>query len=104
MPWNRADLQCHSEQGKQLAATLEETLPHILERGRRTDCRIAVNGVPTLKAFTDVLPAVVAHSTRQYLKHAEAHPPPGPHVPRPRLMGPVQPPYPAGEPDDEGEA
>ncbi|MDN3288488.1 TIR-like protein FxsC [Streptomyces thermocarboxydus] len=104
VPWNRADLQCHSEQGKQLAATLEETLPHILERGRRTDCRIAVNGVPTLKAFTDVLPAVVAHSTRQYLKHAEAHPPPGPHVPRPRLLGPVQPPYPAGEPDDEGEA
>ncbi|GAA3502786.1 hypothetical protein GCM10019016_098950 [Streptomyces prasinosporus] len=104
VPWNRADLQCHSEEGRRVTAELERTLPLILERGRRTDSRIAVNGVPTLKAFTDVLPAVVAHTTRQYLKHAEAHPPPGPHVPRPRLMGPIQPPDPAGGLDDEGEA
>ncbi|MET9154436.1 TIR-like protein FxsC [Streptomyces griseoflavus] len=103
VPWNRADLQCHGEEGRRLTAELERTLPQTLERGRRTDTRIAVNGVPTLKAFTDVLPAVVAHTTRQYLKHAEAHPPPGPHVPRPRLTGPLQPPDPAGGPDDEGE-
>jgi hypothetical protein len=51
-----------------------------------------------------VLPAVVAHTTRQYLKHAEAHPPPGPHVPRPRLLGPIPPPYPEGGPDHGGEA
>ncbi|QMV12321.1 TIR domain-containing protein [Streptomyces lincolnensis] len=104
VPWNRADLQCHGEEGQRLTAEFERTLPLTLERGRHTDCRIAVNGVPTLKAFTDVLPSVVAHTTRQYLKHAEAHPPPGPHVPRPRLMGPIQPPYPEGGPDHGGEA
>ncbi|MGW0820156.1 TIR-like protein FxsC [Streptomyces sp. NPDC002845] len=104
VPWNRADLQCHTDEGRQLAAELERTLPLILERGRRTDCRMAVNGVPTLKAFTDILPAVVAHTTRQYLKHAEAHPPPGPHVPRPRLLGPTHPPHTGAGPDHGGEA
>ncbi|MEV3906625.1 TIR-like protein FxsC [Streptomyces canus] len=91
VPWSRADLQNHGEDGRRLSEELERTLPQIADRGRRTDVRIAVNGVPTLKAFTDVLPAVVAHITRQYLKHAEAHPPPGTHVPRPRLTGPSDP-------------
>jgi len=104
VPWNRLDLQCHSSEGRQLSEELERTLPLILDRGRRADCRIAVTGVPTLKAFTDVLPAVVAHTTRQFLKHAEAHPPPGPRTPRPRLMGPVQQPYPEAGPDNGGEA
>ena len=74
-----------------MAEELERTLPLILDRGRRTDCRIAVNGVPTLKAFTDVLPAVVAHATRQYLKHAEAYPPPGPPTPQAPSDGPHPP-------------
>ncbi|MBD9701473.1 TIR domain-containing protein [Streptomyces sp. ID01-12c] len=104
VPWNRADPQCHGEEGRQLAAELDRTLPLILERGRRTDCRIAVMGVPTLKAFTDILPAVVAHTTRQYLKHAEAHPPPGPHVPRPRLTGPTYTSYPGTGNDAGGES
>ncbi|MFC7264553.1 TIR-like protein FxsC [Streptomyces lutosisoli] len=103
VPWNRADIQCHGEEGRKLAADLERTLPSILDRGRRTDCRVAVNGVPTLKAFTDVLPAVVAHATRQYLKHAEAHPPAGPPIRRPRLMGPTHPPLPEGGSDHGGE-
>nr|WP_275406637.1 FxsC protein [Streptomyces sp. SID12488] len=104
VPWNRLDLQCHSSEGRQLTEELERTLPLILDRGRRTDCRIAVTGVPTLKAFTDVLPSVVAHTTRQFLKHAEAHPPPGPHIPRPRLMGPVQPQHPESGSNNGGEA
>jgi FxsC-like protein len=104
VPWNRADIQCHGEEGRRLAAELERTLPLMLDRGRRTEARIAVNGIPTLKAFTDVLPTVVAHTTRQYLRHAEAHPPPGPHLPRPRLTGPIQPPYHEGGPDHGGEA
>ncbi|MER5467339.1 TIR-like protein FxsC [Streptomyces sp. NPDC002685] len=103
VPWNSADVQSRSEEGRRLAATLEQTLPLILDRGRRADCRAAVNGVPTLKAFTDVLPAVVAHATRQYLKHAEAHPPAGPPVRRPRLMGPVHPALPEGGTDHGGE-
>ncbi|MEU0782566.1 hypothetical protein ABZ341_13400 [Streptomyces sp. NPDC006173] len=57
--------------------------------GRLHHGMVAVNGAPTLKAFTDVLPVVVAYATRQYLKHAEAHPPAGPAVRRPRLMGPT---------------
>lgn len=91
VPWNRADPQCQSEEGKKLTEELERTLPSTLSRGRRTDCRIAVNGVPTLKAFTDVLPAVVANASRQYFKHAAAHPPTGRHVPRPRLTGAIPP-------------
>ncbi|MDX2873804.1 TIR-like protein FxsC [Streptomyces ipomoeae] len=105
VPWNRNDLQCHGEEGLKLKAELERVLPNILERGRRTDCRVAVNGVPTLKAFIDILPSVVAHATRQFLRHASAHPPPGPHRPRPRLMGPHDPPPSHdGGPDHGGEA
>ncbi|WNM34932.1 TIR-like protein FxsC [Streptomyces sp. Li-HN-5-11] len=104
VPWNRADVQCRGEEGRRLADELERTLPQILERGRRTDCRTAVNGVPTLKAFTDVLPAVVAHTTRYYFKHAQASPPPGSPFPRPRLTGPFQPPPPDGGSDHGGEA
>ncbi|WP_367320208.1 TIR-like protein FxsC [Streptomyces sp. HUAS ZL42] len=88
VPWNRSDLQNHGEDGRGLIEEMERTLPRITDRGRRTDVRIAVNGVPTLEAFTSVLPAVVAHATRQYFKHAQAQPPPGPHAPRPRLVDP----------------
>lgn len=91
VPWNRADLQCHGEEGQRLAEELERTLPNILDRGRHTDSRMAVNGLPTLKVFTEMLPTVVAHTTRQYLKHAAPHPPAGPPTPRPRLLGPVPP-------------
>ncbi|BBC36697.1 hypothetical protein SGFS_079910 [Streptomyces graminofaciens] len=100
IPWNRADVLCEGEEGRRIKAELERTLPLILERGRRTDSRIAVNGVPTLKAFTDVLPAVMAHLTQQYLKHADAHPPEGLRHERPRLRGPIHPHH----PDHRGEA
>jgi FxsC-like protein len=104
VPWDRADPQCHGEEGRQLTEELERTLPLTLDRVRRTDSRIAVNGVPTLKAFTDVLPEVVANTTRQFLKHAAAHPPSGPRTGRPRLMGPVSPQASDPEPDHGGEA
>ncbi|MFI6359286.1 TIR-like protein FxsC [Streptomyces sp. NPDC050743] len=91
VPGSRSDTQNFGEDGLRLTAELERTLPTIMDRSRRTDARIAVNGVPTLKAFSDVLPTVVAQSTRQYLKHATARPPAGPHVARPRLRGPVDP-------------
>ncbi|MEY2241920.1 hypothetical protein AB8A21_03005 [Streptomyces sp. BF23-18] len=74
---------------------LERTLPLTIERGRRTDTRTAVNGVPTLQAFTYVLPSVVAMVTQQYLRYAEAHPPSSPPPPRPRLMGPTTLRYPS---------
>jgi FxsC-like protein len=110
VPWNRSDVQCHGEEGRRLSDELERTLPNILDRGRRTDCRMAVNGVPTLKAFTDVLPAVVTNITRQFLKHAAAHPPAGRGTSRPRLIGPLSPLElgpalnPGEEDDDDGRA
>ncbi|MFF7838537.1 TIR-like protein FxsC [Streptomyces ossamyceticus] len=91
VPWSRTDPQCQDDEGRQLREELERTLPQILERGRRGECRIAVGGVPTLNAFAEVLPLVVAYTTRLFLKHAEAHPPAGATSPRPRLTGPVHP-------------
>ncbi|MFJ4814502.1 TIR-like protein FxsC [Streptomyces sp. NPDC088801] len=93
VPWNRVDVQCQGEEGRVLANDLESTLPLSLDRGRRAGSRTAVNGVPTLRSFVDVLPAVVAHATRQYLNHAAPHPPSGSYTPRPRLTGPALPPY-----------
>ncbi|MEU5310737.1 TIR-like protein FxsC [Streptomyces sp. NPDC021562] len=95
VPRCRADLQNHGEQGRRLAEELERVMPTILERARRGDARLPVNGVPTLKAFTRVLPEVVAYTTRQYLKNAEVRLPPGPDIPRPRLADP----YPPSDPD-----
>lgn len=87
VPWSRSDLQNMGDEGRRFADELERVLPSVIERGRRSDVRGAVNGVPTLQAFTDVLPAVVAHTNRLFLKHAEAHPPPGPRVTRFRMGG-----------------
>jgi FxsC-like protein len=97
VPRSKDDAQCHGGPGRRLSEELERVMPTILERARRSDSRIAVNGVPTLKAFTKVLPDVVAHTTRQYLKNAEPRLPPGRYVPRPRLTDI----YPLSEPDPE---
>ncbi|MEU2621032.1 TIR-like protein FxsC [Streptomyces sp. NPDC007157] len=104
VPRCRTDLQNHGEQGRRLAEELERVMPTILERARRSDTRIAVNGVPTLKSFTRVLPEVVAYTTRQFLKNAEVRLPPGPHVPRPRLADPHPPSDPDTGDDPGGEA
>lgn len=104
VPRNRADEQCNGAEGLRLAEELERAMPIILERTRRGDCRIAVNGVPTLKAFTRVLPDVVAYTTRQFLKHAVPQLPPGEHIARPRLVDPDQPPGPDAGDDLRGEA
>ncbi|MEW1771993.1 TIR-like protein FxsC [Streptomyces sp. NPDC086777] len=95
VPRCRADLQNHRAEGRRFAEELERVMPTILERTRRGDARTAVNGVPTLKSFTRVLPEVVAYTTRQYLKNAEVRLPPGPNFPRPRLADP----YPSSAPD-----
>ncbi|MFF8532321.1 TIR-like protein FxsC [Streptomyces sp. SAS_267] len=95
VPWAHTDPQSLGEEGRDLVRDLERTLPLTIERGRRTDTRTAVNGVPTLQAFTYVLPSVVAMVTQQYLRYAEAHPPSSPPPPRPRLMGPTALRYPS---------
>ncbi|MEU6380365.1 TIR-like protein FxsC [Streptomyces sp. NPDC046909] len=96
IPWDRGDPQCDSPEGRELEALLERTLPSILERGRRLDSYLPLHGVPTLKAFNDVIPAVVAHATQQFLKQATPHPPAGrTTIGRPRLEGPIYPSSPA---------
>ncbi|MFG2946322.1 TIR-like protein FxsC [Streptomyces adustus] len=98
VPWYHADLQSQGAQGQRLTADLERIMPLTLERGRRTDTMSAVNGVPTLAAFTQALPRVVAHVTQQFLRHAQAHPPSLPSSPRPRLSGPTpSSPHPSSE-------
>ncbi|WP_257217344.1 TIR-like protein FxsC [Streptomyces sp. HG99] len=100
VPWNRADVQRYGEEARDLATELEQTLPQIVDRDRRTEHRTAMNGVSTLKAFTDVLPTIVAYATQQYMKYHSTHPPAGPSVSRPpRLRGPDPTSYPAGETD-----
>ena len=39
----------------------------------------------------DDLPKAVSRAAGQYRRHAVTYPPAGPHVPRPRLFGPVAP-------------
>ncbi|MFE7855641.1 TIR-like protein FxsC [Streptomyces sp. NPDC057403] len=101
VPRCRTDLQNHGEEGRRLAEELERAMPTILERAQHSDCRIPVNGVPTLKSFTKVLPDLVDYTTRQFLKNAEVRLPPGPHVPRPRLADPYPPSGPDADDDPE---
>lgn len=91
IPWGRDDEQCQGPEGRDLEALLEHTLPSILERGRKLDSYLPLNRVPTLRAFNDVLPAVVAYATQQFLKQATPHPPPGGNIAKPRLEGPIYP-------------
>ncbi|MDX3640649.1 TIR-like protein FxsC [Streptomyces sp. MB09-02B] len=88
VPWSRLDTQCRGEQGERLREDLEDTLPLLLEQGRRGRMWSAVNGVPTLKAFTEILPVVMAQATRQYLRYSAAPravPPAAPSGRGPRL-------------------
>lgn len=86
VPWNRQDAETASAALK-LRQSLDISLHHKLAEGRIAS-RAAVNGVPSLEEFGRALPAVVRAAARQYLKHAQAFPPAGPVVERPRLRGP----------------
>ncbi|WP_308010916.1 TIR-like protein FxsC [Streptomyces sp. AC495_CC817] len=87
VPWSRYDIQCQGEQGERLRSELEDTLPQLLNQGRRSPYRTAVNGVPTLEAFAELLPVVLAHASRQLLRYSSAAPA-EPSGPRPRLSAP----------------
>jgi FxsC-like protein len=87
VPWNRRDAEVLESEPK-LKQSLELTLREKLAAGR-VDCRIAVSGVPTLEEFSMILPTVVRVAARHYLGHAQAYPPAGPVIERPRLIGPV---------------
>lgn len=87
VPWNREDAETVEAEAA-LRQSLEMALRAKLAVGR-VDCRIAVNGVPSLEAFGTVLPTVVQVAAKQYLRHAQAYPPAGPSIERPRLIGPA---------------
>lgn len=87
VPWNRKDTELLGAEPS-LRQGLDTALKEKLAAGR-VDCRIAVNGVPSLEEFSMVLPVVVRVAARHYLGHAHAYPPPGPVIERPRLVGPM---------------
>ncbi|MBO1335094.1 TIR-like protein FxsC [Streptomyces sp. VRA16 Mangrove soil] len=102
VPHAHADLQNRSERGRRLLDQVAETLPELTGRGRLSATRRAVNGVPSLDVFNDVLPKVIAETTARFFRHAKAHPPAGDNPPRPRLQGPLfgqdDPPHPSNIP------
>jgi FxsC-like protein len=87
VPWNRADPETTAAEAG-LRDSLEKSLRNKLAEGRATSL-MAVRGVPCLEDFNVVLPALVRTAVRQFLKHAEAHPPAGPAMEKPRLLRPT---------------
>ena len=82
IPWNR---EGESEQAEgKLRVALDTTIARKLAEVRVTSTR-AVHGVPTLDEFSMVLPKLILAAVKQYLRHAQAYPPVGPVIERPRL-------------------
>jgi FxsC-like protein len=87
VPWNRSDAQTAAAE-VQLRTSLGESLSRKLAEVRATSS-MAMRGVPCLEDFSLVLPLVVRTAVRQYLRRADAYPPAGPVVKKPRLRGPA---------------
>jgi FxsC-like protein len=84
VPWQRSDAENEAAEAE-LRSSLNEALGRKLAEGRAISSS-AVNGVPTLDAFSSVLPAVIMTAARQYLRYAQSYPPPSrPGAERPRL-------------------
>jgi FxsC-like protein len=82
IPWNR-DGESPNAEGK-LRVALDTSITRKLAEVRVTSSR-AVHGVPTLDEFSMVLPKLILTAVKQYLRHAQAYPPAGPVLERPRL-------------------
>jgi len=82
IPWNRDGESLEAED--KLRVALDATIARKLAEVRVTSSR-AVHGVPTLDEFSMVLPKVILTAVKQYLRHAQAYPPVGPVLERPRL-------------------
>lgn len=85
IPWNPDDRGTVAKT-ELLRSALGEALPSTLEQGRVTSAA-AVDGVPTLEAFRNVLPALIPVAGKRYLKHAATHPPKGQVVEKPTFHG-----------------
>ncbi|MEW2139814.1 TIR-like protein FxsC [Streptomyces sp. NPDC005409] len=105
LAWNRHDRQSHASDAE-LAAGLQRTIPRLMSRTTENSAA-AARGVLTLEDFGAVMPQVVAATSQDYLRHAEAYPPTGAsssQAPRPRLLGPMRalpPPPGASSPGEE---
>jgi FxsC-like protein len=87
VPWNHEDSETMEAQDR-LKESLHSTLSRMLGRVP-PKYRMAGNGIPTLRAFGEMLPLLAYHVGRRYLRNASAHPPAGTAPERPRLIGPV---------------
>jgi FxsC-like protein len=84
VPWNTSDTETISAQDK-LRQSLYTTLSS--DPGS-VDSEAAPNlelQIPTLEAFGLALPGTIRATAREYLERAQAYPPPGPVIERPRL-------------------
>jgi FxsC-like protein len=82
IPWNRDGETVVAQD--QLRVALDATIAHKLAEVRVTSW-LAGHGVPTLDEFSVVLPRLILTAVKQYLRHAQAYPPAGPVIERPRL-------------------
>lgn len=86
VPWSSQDAQMGDAQ-----KSLRDGLSRYL--GRKITavpgkCQMAADGIPTLPEFGDLLPKIVMTMLRRFLKVADAYPPPGGPIERPRLNPP----------------
>jgi FxsC-like protein len=72
--WSRKDAEMAAAEGE-LRRALAEAMPSRLNTGGRATLRLAWQGVPTLGEITPALKDAMRHAARQYLRHAQGHPP-----------------------------
>jgi FxsC-like protein len=83
VPWNSQD-EGISAADEMLRDRLRERLGEKLE-GVPRRCRMAANGIPTLRDFSELLPEMTMFMLKRYRKYAPARPPDGEPIKRPRL-------------------
>lgn len=84
IPWSADDDETVAKT-ELLRSALERALRGKLEQGRVIS--EVAEGVPTLEAFGNVLPALIPVAGPRYLKHAATHPPEGQVAEKPTLYG-----------------
>jgi FxsC-like protein len=94
VPWNSQDAGMN-EAKDDLRGKLRQHLGHKLA-GVPRRCQMAASGIPTLQDFGQLLPEMTMIMLKRFRKEAEAHPPAGPVIERPRLR--------RSDPEDSGDA
>jgi FxsC-like protein len=84
VPWNRDDAELVRAEGE-IRNSLEYSMSRQLTAARSDWLAPSLAGIATLPEFSNVCAAVTAALYRRFLRTAEAHPPAGPVIERPRL-------------------